>query len=878
MSGCRPPRLLERILKATLPAGLSGQGTLGDLAEEFERRALSSPMRARLWYALQTVSIVGYRLFARGARPRSRPGAHLLMDLRWSFRSLLKHPGFTLGLVAVLGLGLGANTAVYAVLDGTLRGASWWSDPDATVAIWPGHKFSHGHMEIFQDEQVVYRTVGAYAELAFALQTPDGDSASVNGASITPSLFRELDVQPLLGRGLEDDDALWGGEPVAVLGERVWRQTFDADPAVVGSRITVNGSPATVVGVQPAAGKAPGGRAEVWLPLVMDPRDDDYFKKQTLTLVGVLQDGASLDDAQADLLAYTATLSDMFPMFYPKGYGVGEAHVAPADEEQRRLIATPLLLLFAGTGLLLLVTALNVGNLLLGRSVDRRRELAVRLSIGAGRGRIVGQLMVEGFLLTMLATGVGLGVATLGARWIEGLFVEQAIVAGSSVFAPAVLSFALTIAAGAWFVVNIVPVVHFLRSQRAGINMKPDSGAGTQRVLVAVQAALATLLLVSATLLVATVDNLRQVPLGFDPGRVIAMELSTPADRVASAPVARELYDRLVERVAALPGVESVGLTGWLPLRAQAPETPINLEAAPVDPRESVKAPKQLVDPGFFETLGIEATRGRLISYEEREDLIPVNAGTTDPQPSGVVVNETLANMLWPDGNVIGQRIAIDPHAWDYWAPVIGVVPDVRSGGITGPIGPALYVSLAENPSRDVTLVVRSDLAPGELYPMLRRAVREVDELVPIRSISEMENVVRAAYATSWVMMGLLIVLAGLATGLGALGIYAVLAHHVALNKREIGVRMALGARPGTVVGGVVRSGVALASVGIVMGCVAAAMSTRLLESLLFEVSALAPWAFAAPAIALVAAAVLAAWVPAARAGRLPPAEVLKGD
>ena len=242
------------------------------------------------------------------------------------------------------------------------------------------------------------------------------------------------------------------------------------------------------------------------------------------------------------------------------------------------------------------------------------------------------------------------------------------------------------------------------------------------------------------------------------------------------------------------------------------------------------------------------------------------------------MVNQTLADLLWPDGSAVGQMIAIDPHAWDNWAPVIGVVPDVRSGAITGPVGPVLYVSLAESPSRDVTLVVGAAGAGNELIPALRRTVKEVDALVPIRRVSGMNDVVRAAYATSWVMMGLLIVVAVLTTGLGEIGIYAVLAHHVALNKSEIGVRMALGAEPGVVVGGVVRSGLMLAGLGILIGSGAAAVSTRFLESLLFEVSALAPWAFVAPALALAAAAALAAWIPTARAGRLPPAEVLRGD
>ena len=868
MSGFRPPRWLERILEWAVPAGLSGQGTLGDLAEGFERRALVSPVRARLWYASQTASVVAYRMLTGTGTESSRSNSNLLMDLRWSLRSILKHPGFAFGVVAVLGLGLGANAAVFSVVDGTLRNTSWWGEPDRTVAIWPDEGFSFGQLQLYQEEQSVYRAVGGYNELAFALRTPDGESESVNGVFITPELFRQLNVQPTLGRALSDDDAFFGGEPVVVIGEALWRRSFGADPAILGARVEISGAPVTVVGIQGVGGTAPGGRAELWFPLVMDPRDDDFWKAQGNTLVGVLRDGADFDDAHGELMAFTERLSGLFPMFYPDGWADGVANVTRADEAQRRLISTPLLLLLAGTALLMLVTALNVGNLLLGRAIGRRKELAVRSSLGAGRGRIVGQLLVEGLVLTVLALGVGLACGSYGGQWVARLFVEQAVVVSSSVLSPAVLAYALCASALAWFVLNGVPVVHFLRTQRAGLTVVPGSGKRTQSTLVTVQAALATLLLVSATLFVATVDNLRRVPLGFDPGGLITVELSPPEDRVASIPAARELYDRLVESAEALPGVQSAGLTGWLPLRRQAPEMPINLRSAPVDPREATYAPMHMVDPGFFETLGIQASAGRLLGSADR-DL---------DAPSAVVVNETLAAMLWPDGNAVGQEIAIDPHAWNSWAPVVGVVPDVRSGDITGPIGPALYVSLAESPARDITLVVRSAGASPALIPMLRRTVNEVDPLVPVRAVASMDDVVRAAYSTAWVMMGLLGVLAVLATALGAIGIYAVLAHHVTLNRREIGVRMALGAQQGTVVGGVVRSGLILAGIGILIGSAAAAVSSRFLESLLFEVSALAPWAFVAPAVALALAAALAAWVPAARAGRLPPAEVLRSE
>jgi predicted permease len=866
VSGRRPPRWLERILEWAVPSGLSGQGILGDLAEEFERRARVAPWGAGVWYAGQAISILAYTAVAGSGTESLR--SDLLTDVRWSLRSMARHPGFALSVVCVLGVGLGANAAVFSVVDGTVRNTRWWADTDGAVSIWPENRFSYGQLDMYAEEQSVYDAVGGYVELAFSVERTDGESESVNGVVMTPELFRELAVQPVLGRGLSDDDARFGVEPVVVLGDALWRRSFGADPDIVGTRIDLRGVPVTVVGIQGPGATAPGGRAEVWLPLVVDPRDDDFWKAQSYSLVGMLRDGADLRDAHRDLMAFTNTLSDMFPMFYPQGFAEGLANVARADATQRRLISMPLMLLLAGTALLLMATALNVGNLLLGRALDRRKELSVRSSLGAGRGRIVTQLLVEGSVLTAIALAVGLATGSMGGRWIAGLFLEEAVVVSSPITSRAVLAVVVGLSALAWCVLNGVPVAHFLRSQRAPWVFAADPGAGLQRVLVSAQAALATLLLVSATLLVATVDNLRQVPLGFETRDLLTVELSPPADRVASIPAARDLYERLVERVGAVPGVRAVGLTGWLPLRRQAPATPINLESAPVDPREAMRVPMQMVDPGFFQVMGLQPSAGRLLTSEDRGP----------DAPGAVVVNETLARTLWPDGSAVGQRIAIDPHAWNRWTPVVGVVPDLRSGDITGPIGPALYVALAESPARDVTLMVRAGGGQAALAAMVRAAVKEVDPLVPIRAMSGMEDVVRAAYSTAWVMMGLLTVLALFSTALGAVGVYAVMAHHVTTKRREIGVRMALGAQPGAVVLAVVRSGAILVGLGIVIGCVAAAATTRFLASMLFGVSALAPWAFLAPALALTGAAVLAAWIPASRAGRLPPGEVLRSE
>lgn len=864
-----PPRWLEGLLERALPEGLSGEGTLGDLAEEYHRRAERSPVRARLWYGGQAASLLAYRAVS-GSGTGGGSSHAALVDLRWSFRSMARRPGFALGVVGVLGLGFGANTAVWSVVDGTVANASWWAQPDRTLAVWPERTWSFGNLQLYEEEQSAYRVVGEYVERAYALEGADGTSRSVNGVWITPSLFRELAVQPTLGRALADDDAAFGAEPVAVVGEGLWRRLFGADPEVVGSTVRINGASVRIVGVQPAAGRAPGGRAELWLPLFMDPRDDDFWKAVDKTLVGVLRDGAGLADGQADLEAFTVRLSQMFPSFYPEDWAAGLANVARADAAQRRSIEAPLLLLLGGTALLVLLTAVNVGNLLLGRAIDRRRELAIRRSVGAGRGRIVRQLLMEGAVFTVVGLLVGLVVATGGARWIAGLFVENPVVAASPILSPGVLVFAAALAGVAGLVLNGVPVAHFLRSHRRGLTFTGDAGGGLQRALVTVQAALATLLLVSATLFVATVDGLRDVPLGFEPRGLVAVELSPPADRVASTVVSREWSERLAAEAEGLPGVVSAGWVSRLPLRDTQMEAGLNLESTPVDPREAFKAAMHRVDPGFFEVFGVEVLDGRAIELRD----------VALDSPSVVVVNRALADALWPDGDAIGQRVAVDPHAWDRFVPIVGVVDDVRARDLSGPTEPAFYLSLAEQPSMEMTLVLRTagGADAASLGPDVRRLVAEVAPLVPVRSVSDMPDVVRAAYATSWVLMGLLGLLAVLATTLGALGTYAVLAHHVAANARALGVRMALGAPRGRVVAGVVRSGVTWAAVGIVLGCGAAVWAGRFLRAAVVDAAPLSAATFVGPVAVLLGAATLAAWVPAVRAGRLPPAEVLRSD
>ena len=869
MSPARPPRFLERRLEAALPEGLSRDGTLGDLSEQYAaRRASGSRLSADAWYLSQTITVLVYRRLDREGRPRARlMDMDVIQDLRWAVRSVLRRPGFSLGVVFALGLGLGANGAVFSIVDGTFQSTSWWSAEESAVIMWPDRPFSRGELSVFEQSASAFDIVGAYREEAFSLRTGgDGPTESVQGAVVTPALFTRLRVQPVLGRPLQPEDAVAGSERVLLLGHGLWNRAFGADPSILGRRIEVNGEPATVVGVQGPGGTAPGVGTEAWVPLVLDPQDPDFWPTHDLTGVGILRAGASAEDGRTDVVGFGAILSSNFPGFYAPGLGE-DATVVLSTEQQRKLLRTPLLLLLGATGLLLLVASLNVGNMLLARAIDRSQELAIRRSLGASRGRVLRQLMVEGLVWGVLGTTVGVFLGSGVAPVLAGLFASNGAVAQSDWSSPRVVTFILAVSAASWIVLCGVPMAHFLRSHRGGLKLRRARTPVAQRSLVMLQSALATVLLVAAVLLIQSVRNLADIPLGFSAEQVLAVELSPPSDLMATRERTFAFYDALRDRVAGLPGVEQVGLGNAVPLRDRPLGWPVNVEARPVDVGQAVTVPKNIVDPGFFRALGILPRSGRLLDTGDRQ-----------ASPSAIVINESMARLFWPNSDPVGQRIAIDPHAWRQWITVVGVIEDLRSESLTGPTTPAMYVAFAESPVRETTLLVRAGGDVSELGAAVQAAVQEIDASVPVRSTRALPAIVRDAYATAWITMGLLTVLAVLATALGAIGIHAVLANHVASRQKELGVRLALGAKPGELVGMVVRSGLVLAALGIALGSAAAVGAAGVLESLLFGVSTLEIWAFVLPAVTLLTAATVAAVAPAARAAALPPARVLREE
>jgi len=859
----RPPRPLERLLERLLRNDRNGDTVLGDLAQGHrlsEQR--SGRPAAHLWYARQVLSLVLHRL-AEGrtvdGRAPATLGERVAHELAAATRGMARRPGFTAAVSGVLALAIAASTAAFSVTVGTFEAARGWREAERTVVVWPEEGQSLGQLGVLQEESQVFEALGAWVAQPAVMALPEGGETT-SAVLLSPSLFDALAAAPVLGRGLTEEDGRVGAEPVMVMGQGLWTRAFGADPATVGRVVEVNGVARRVVGVMPRGAEHPVAGAELWVPLAMDPFDPDFWPRRDYTAAGVVQRGVSLEAARQDLVRVFGILAARFPFFYRPDWGQ-DATVVLAGERSWRGVATPLLLLLAGTALLLLVAAIDVGNLVLARALERDSELKVRAAVGASRGQVVQQIWIEALLRAALAGGLG----WLGGRALAGLvprlFPEGTLVVTAGASAPQVLGFVAGVTVLAWTLMAAIPTLHFLGSTRRGLGR--GERARAPGALVVAQAGLAMVLLVTAGLLLRTVWSLSTVELGFRPASVTAVPVSPRGEEFGPGRMAL-LRDQLSERLARAAGVEAAGWISAVPLLDPVATTPVNLEERPGEVAVAPRVLQVVADEGALAALGIEVVQGRAFTPLDRTDTEPV-----------VLVSRAMAAALWPGDDPLGRRVAVDPHAWDRFLTVVGVVEDVRWAGLTVQPGSVFYLSPRQQPATAMTLVARAPTGGGAVAQAVRAGLAELAPAVPAGGAREMDAVVRDAQGAARVLMGLLGALAAAATLLGALGLYGVLAGWVAGRRPEIGVRLALGASPGRLALGVLRTGAALTAVGVVVGSVGGAYAGRAVGSLLYGVSTLDPLAFGLPAVVLVATALLAAAVPAVRAAAVDPARAL---
>lgn len=867
MSRRRPPGHLERALERALRAHPHADAILGDLAEGWRhRRGSSGTLAADLWYGRQALSLLVHGIGRTAGSASPGHGGALVglgHDLRAALRGVQRRPGFALGVTGVLTMAVAGVVAAFSVATGTREAARWWAEEERAVLIWPEYRFSRGQLTTLREGSAAFEVIGGILRQP-AVIAADDRSVSTSGAVLSPELFAGFRARPMLGRGLQPEDAAPGAEPVVVLGHGLWMRAWGSDPGVIGSVIEVNGLRRRVVGVMAPGAQQPGPGTELWLPLVLDARDPDFWPARELEVAGFMQPGTSVSIARDDVRRVLGELARRFPFFFRSDFG-SDATVFASAERTWRPVATPLLLLLGGTALLLLVAAIDVGNLVLARTIERRTELRVRAAVGATRGQIARQILMEAALQAGPAALAGWALGGVLAARLPALFPHGTLVVAGSPTAPPLLLFIAAVALAAWALAAGVPLVHFLASTRRSVSPTGVRGSAPRSLVVA-QAALATVLLVTSALLLRTIDRLNDVPLGFDPEEVVAIAVAPPsASRTGVA--LGGLRDAVAERVGGGPAVRIAGWISTIPLVDVPLTAPVNLEEAPGQVARAPTAARIITDRGALEALGVRVLSGRGFEVTDAAGADPV-----------ALVSRSLSELLWPDGrDPVGRRIAVDPHDWSNWITVVGVVEDVRYEDLVLPAPPAFYLPRSQAWAPGMSLLARGAASPASVAALARSALAELAPEVPAGPGRSLEGAVREAQGVARILSTLLTTLALLATLLGAVGLYGALAGWVAHRRVEIGTRLALGAEPGRLSMGVLGTGVALTAGGVLVGFIGAASAARAIRGLLYGISPLDVVAFGAPAVVLLVVGGLASALPALRAAKVPPAQALRG-
>ncbi|MEJ2217136.1 MAG: ABC transporter permease [Gemmatimonadota bacterium] len=806
-------------------------------------------------------------------------------DVRFGLRMLRRNPSFTVMAVLVLALGIGANTAIFSAVNAVILRPLPFRDSGRLYMLtesnpekgWVDNIVAPANMLDWKERVKAFQDVGAYETFpARATLTGDGSPQVLTFAGVTGNFFNVLGVDPVAGRALRPEETWDQAARVVVLSHAAWQNRFGGDPGVVGRMLTLDGRGYRVVGVMPAGLSYPFQGMDGWVPTRWDPanRTQTWFRRaHWLRAIARLRPGVTPAAANAELQAVVKQLQKE----YPETNRVMGANMTPLHRFLVGDTRTPLLVLLAAVGLLLLIACANVGNLLLVRASGRRRELAVRGALGAGRPRLVRQLLTESLLLSTFGGAAGLAVGWAGTRVLERLQPEGLLRVSHFALDPTVVGYvvAITVASGLLFGVapafwtgRMVPGTALREGGRTGA---PGRGARrTASGLVVGEVALALLLVVGAGLLVRSFWQLQRVDVGFRPNGVLAVWLDLPDARYDTGDKLDVFYDELVRRVRALPGVTSAAAISVVPLdRSHGWWTSdFSVEGRPRDAYGTEVAHRE-VTPGYFRTMGVPLLRGRTFTATDRAGAAPV-----------IVVNEALAQQYFRGQDPLGQRITFDkePDSTSVWRTIVGVVGNDHQNGVAQPTQIEIFQPFPQHPRNGMMLVARTPADPAALTPAIRRVVKDMDPLLPLLSVRTMADVHTTALARPRFLMTLLLLFAGIALTLAVVGVYGVTAQMTRRRTQEIGVRIALGARTGDVVGLVLLRGATLMGAGLAIGIAAALLATRAMRALLFDIAPTDAVTFAAVAAILAAAGLLASWLPARRAGRVDPVEALKAE
>jgi len=799
----------------------------------------------------------------------------LLKDIRYGIRSLARHPGFTAIALITLALGIGANTAIFSVVNAVLLRPLPYDDPERIVWLWdtqPQLATTPTSLPDFlgwKDQNRSFDHLAAFQSGNMFIDAGDGATDTLVGL-VTPQLFSVFHVSPILGRTFTDEETLPGRFRVAVLSHSLWQKRFGSDPNVLGRTVQLNGRPFTIIGVMPAGFSYPD-RVELWRPLPIDPAKLDPGPHY-LNVVGRLKPGVTLAQAQADMSVIAARLSQQYKE-KNAGHGVKPDRLSKVVVGD---IGLALYVLLGAVGFVLLIACANLANLMLARVGARQKEIAVRTALGASRFRIVRQLLIESVMLALGGGVVGLLLAFWAVSWVVSLSADTIPRVREISIDPRVAGFTLLISVVTGVLFGLAPALQVSRPDLTdALKESGRSTAGLRRnrlrsMLVVTEVALSLVLLVGAGLMIRSFAKLNQVDPGFQPAQVLTLGVAFLTTTYPEDEQVARVFSQILEGAAATPGVLSAGAISDLPLTGSNISDSFTIEGRPPIAKEAEPSTEyHIITPRYFESMGIPFLSGR--------DVAPTD---TRQSPNVVVINDVFARRHFAGENPLGHRLKLQGQERDPLL-IVGVVGNVKQLGLDEQPPPEVFVPFLQDPvfpnyQRSMTIVARSKSDPGAIAGPLRAAVTSIDKSLPIWSLKPMTEHLRDSLARRRFSLILLSVFSGVALVLAAVGIYGVISYGVTQRTHEMGIRMALGAKPRDVLKLVVRQSMLLVMAGVGIGLLASLALTRLMKGLLFSVSVTDPMTFVVIAVLMTFIALLASLIPARRATRVDPLVALK--
>jgi predicted permease len=803
----------------------------------------------------------------------------VLQDVRYALRLMVQRPGFTAVVVLTLALGIGANTAVFTVINAVLLRPLPFGEPERLMALWendrvngkPRYQVAPANFKDWQEQSRAFEQIAAFRGES-ANFTADGDAVPVPGAVVTTNFFDALGVRPLLGDGFKPEHGVPGQHRVLVLGYEIWQRQFHADPSIVGRQIDL-GSPQLyrIVGVMPGSLRYPERETSYWRPMPMHPQTFANRAAHFLSVVGRRRAEVTAEQAQADMDA----IARRQQIAYPATNDQRGVTLVPLREQIVGDVRKPLYALAAAVLMVLLIGCANVGNLLLIRAASRRRELAVRAALGADRMRIVRQLFVEGLALAGAGAIAGLVLAAWAATVLARVAEPYVPRIGDAGIDVRVLAFLAGISVVSGVLFALAPV---LTSGRQDLrDALQDSSArtagaspGARRLRGALaigELAAACVLVIGAGLVLKSFWRLMQVSPGFATERVLTAQIELPQARYGDGPQMLVFFETLFERLRHVPGVVAVGGTNALPMAGSGPTTWLTIEGRPRPAGEPPEVNYRTASADYFRALDVPVIAGRVFTREDTPSSLIT-----------VVVNRALVERFFADRDPIGQRIRIGPNPKAAWRTIVGVVGDMHQSGPEAPVQPELYLPIAQDTYGFLTLAIRTQSEPMTLAATLRDVVHAIDPKLPVIGTTTMEQLMNERVAGRRLLMILLAIFAGVALMLALIGIYGVMGNAVSQRTNEIGVRMALGAQRREIMAMVLREGAWLGLTGLALGVAIALAGTRLIASSLFGVTPTDASTYAAVVLLMLAVGLIACYIPARRAARVDPLRAIRAE